>query len=114
MGIQSSITKEYTSSLTMKVMGLFAVTLAACLMSMTIGQPLFFPEPVSTAFTTAGGLVVTGVTSGATLASIPTGALVLGGLAAKKLALVKILESSCKSCRSNHIQSSPTKELQAA
>ena len=82
--------------------GLFAVSLAACLMSLTIGQPLFFGEPVSTAFTTAGGLVVTGVTSGATLASIPTGALVLGGLAAKKLALVKILESRQQADQSHH------------
>ena len=73
--------------------GLLYVSLAACLMSLTIGQPLFFGEPVSTAFTAAGGLVVTGVTSGATLASIPTGALILGGLAAKKIALLKFLES---------------------
>ena len=60
---------------------------------MVVSQPLFFPEPVSTAaFTTAGGLVLTSA-AGTTLATIPTGALVLGGLAAKKLALLKILEA---------------------
>ena len=59
---------------------------------MVVSQPLFFPEPVSTAtFTTAGGLVLTSA-AGST-ATIPTGALVLGGLAAKKLALLKILEA---------------------
>merc|ERR1711863_27794 len=89
--IHSSPTREYTSSLTMKVMGLFAVTLAVCLLSMTVAQPiLFLPEAVATAtFTTAGGLVLAGAT-GTTLATIPTSALLLGA-AAKKIALLKLL-----------------------
>ena len=59
---------------------------------MTVAQPLVFLDPLTAAsFTTAGGLVLTAA-SGAT-ATIPTGALVLGGLAAKKLALLKILEA---------------------
>merc|ERR1712108_112060 len=89
--IHSSPTREYTSSLTMKVMGLFAVPLAVCLLSMTVAQPIFFlPEAVATAtFTTAGGLVLSGAT-GTTLATVPTGALLLGaGL--KKIALLKLL-----------------------
>ena len=71
--------------------GLFAVTLAVCLLSMTVAQPiLFLPEAVATAtFTTAGGLVLAGST-GTTLATIPTSALLLGA-AAKKLALLKLL-----------------------
>jgi len=73
-------------------MGFFAITLAVCLVSMTVAQPIFLLDPLSAAsFTTAGGLVLTAA-SGAT-ATIPTGALVLGGLAAKKLALLKILEA---------------------
>merc|ERR1712110_934366 len=92
MGIQSLLTNEYTSSLTMKVMGLFAVTFAVCLLSMTVAQPLFFlPEAIATAtFTSAGGLVLAGAT-GTVLATIPTSSIILGGLAAKKLALLKIL-----------------------
>merc|ERR1712156_776455 len=80
----SVVTNEgITSSLTMKVMGLFAITYAVCLLGMVVSQPLFFPEPVSTAtFTIAGGLVLASAT-GTTLATIPTGAIVLGGLAAK-------------------------------
>merc|ERR1712025_406601 len=93
MGIQSSVTKEYTSSLTMKVMGLFAITLAVCLVSMTVAQPLVFLDPLTAAsFTTAGGLVLTAA-SGAT-AIIPTGALVLGGIAAKKAVILKALAAS--------------------
>jgi len=73
-------------------MGLFAVTLAVCLVSMTVAQPIVFLDPLTAAsFTTAGGLVLTSA-AGST-ATIPTGALVLGGLAAKKLALLKILEA---------------------
>ena len=72
--------------------GLFAVTLAVCLVSMTVAQPIVFLDPLTAAsFTTAGGLVLTSA-AGST-ATIPTGALVLGGLAAKKLALLKILEA---------------------
>merc|ERR1711962_1765712 len=91
--IQSSVTKEYTSSLTMKVMGLFAITLAVCLVSMTLAQPLVFLDPLTAAsFTTAGGLVLTAA-SGAT-ATIPTGALILGGIAAKKAVVLKALAAS--------------------
>ena len=73
--------------------GLFAVTFAVCLLSMTVAQPVFLLDPLSTAtFTTAGGLVLTAA-SGAT-ATIPTGTLVLGGLAAKKLALLKLLQEN--------------------
>merc|ERR1711981_373142 len=88
--IQSLHTKEYTSSLTMKVMGLFAVTLAVCLVSMTVAQPIVFLDPISTAaFTTAGGLVLT--SAAGTVATIPTSTRALGALAAKKVALLKIL-----------------------
>ena len=71
--------------------GFFAITLAVCLLSMSVAQPIFFlPEAVAAAsFTTAGGLVFTGA-SGATLATVPTGALLLGA-AAKKIALLKLL-----------------------
>merc|ERR1712223_936562 len=97
--IQSSITNELTSSVIMKVMGLFAVTLAVCLVSMTVAQPIVFLDPLTAAsFTTAGGLVLPSA-AGST-ATIPTGALVLGGLAAKKLALLKILEAQQASWQS--------------
>merc|ERR1712029_645071 len=59
------------------------------------------PRPPGPAtFTTAGGLVLTAA-SGAT-ATIPTGALVLGGLAAKKLALLKILEAQQQEAPRHH------------
>merc|ERR1712018_1062447 len=92
MGIQSSITKEYTSSLTMKVMGFFAITLAVCLVSMTVGQPLFLEAGTTAAFTTVGGLVFTNA-AGTAVATIPTAALLLG-LGAKKVALLKLLQAS--------------------
>merc|ERR1712018_867791 len=79
------------SSLTMKVMGLIALTVAMCLLSTTIAQPVFLLDPITAAsFATATGLSLTAA-SGAT-AVIPTSTLVLGKLAAvKKLALLKIL-----------------------
>merc|ERR1712018_100660 len=79
------------SSLTMKVMGLIALTVAMCLLSTTIAQPVFLLDPITAAsFTTAAGLGLTAA-SGATL-TIPTSTLLLGKLAAvKKLALLKIL-----------------------
>merc|ERR1712026_557752 len=86
MGIQSSVTKEYTSSLTMKVMGFFAITLAVCMVSMTVSQPLFFEAGT----TAAGGLVFTNA-AGTAVATIPTAALLLG-LGAKKVALYKLLQ----------------------
>merc|ERR1712141_752318 len=101
MGTFSRHQRGITSSLTMKVMGLFAITYAVCLLGMVVSQPLFFPEPVSTAtFTTAGGLVLAGAT-GTTLATIPTGAIVLGGLAAKTGALIKILALQQQQQQSN-------------
>merc|ERR1711988_403870 len=90
MGIQSSVTKEYTSSLTMKVMGFFAITLAVCLVSMTVSQPLFFEAGTTAAFTAAGGLVFTNA-AGTAVATIPAAALLLG-LGAKKVALYKLLQ----------------------
>merc|ERR1712203_455992 len=66
-----------TSSLTMKVMGLFAITFAVCLLSMSVAQPLVFLDPISAAtFTTAGGLVLT--SAAGTVATIPTSTLALG------------------------------------
>merc|ERR1712029_657152 len=60
---------------------------------MTVAQPLVFLDPLTAAsFTTAGGLVLTAA-SGAT-ATIPTGALVLGGIAAKKAVILKALAAS--------------------
>merc|ERR1712117_3467 len=99
MGIQSSITKEYTSSLTMKVMGFFAITLAICLVSMTVGQPLFLEAGTTAAFTTVGGLVFTNA-AGTAVATIPTAALLLG-LGAKKIALLKLLQASQEEQRNN-------------
>ena len=62
-------------------------------MSMTMAQPLLIPAGTAAAtFTGAGGLVLTSA-AGATLASIPT-AWVYGGLAAKKLALLKLLSDA--------------------
>merc|ERR1712222_229891 len=75
------------SSLTMKVMGLIALTLAVCLVSAS-AQPIFLIDPISTAtFTTAGGLALTAA-SGAGL-TIPTSTLVLGKVAAAKALLLK-------------------------
>jgi len=73
----------------MKFLGLF---LALSLLLSVSCQPLFFPEAVaSSAFTVAGGLVLTGA-SGATLATIPTASLVLGkALLVKKAILAKAL-----------------------
>merc|ERR1711902_5859 len=102
MGPHSVVTNEgITSRLTMKVMGLFAITYAVCLLGMVVSQPLFFPEPVSSAtFTTAAGLTLLGAT-GTELAVIPTGALVLGGLAAKTGALIEILALQQQQQQSN-------------
>merc|ERR1711971_642008 len=87
--------KQKHSSLTMKVMGLIAITLAVCLLT-TSAQPLFLAPGVTAAFTAAGGLVFTQTTASATvaagtvLATIPTGTLLLGkGLLAGKLLLAK-------------------------
>ena len=98
----------------MKVMGLFTVTLAVCLVSMTVAQPFFLPAatagtlatvPAATAgatFTTAGGLVLTDAL-GATIATIPVATaaaasavsvpagLVYAGLAAKKVIAGKLI-----------------------
>ena len=89
----------------MKVMGLFAVTLAVCLVSMTLAQPFFLPAatiPAGTtaaALNTAGTAVVLSGSSGtlATLpiatagaATIPAG-LVYAGVAAKKLIAGKLI-----------------------
>ena len=74
----------------MKVMGLFAVTLAICLVSMSLAQPLLIPAGTATAtFTAAGGLVLAD-TAGLVLATIPAG-WVYAGLAAKKLAALKLI-----------------------
>ena len=62
---------------------------------MSQAQPLFFDPGTTAAFTAAGGLVFTGA-GGATVATIPTGALVLGGIAKKLLlekAFFSVLES---------------------
>ena len=74
----------------MKVMGLFAVTLAICLVSMSLAQPLLIPAGTAAAtFTTAGGLVLESA-AGVALATIPAG-WVYAGLAAKKLAALKLI-----------------------
>merc|ERR1712122_342847 len=82
---------DNNSSLTMKVMGLIALTVAMCLLSTTIAQPVFLLDPITAAsFSTAAGLTLTGA-SAATL-TVPTSTLILAKLAAaKKLALLKIL-----------------------
>ena len=78
------------SNLFISPQGLFAVTFAVCLLSMTVAQPIFLLDPISTAaFTTAGGLVLT--SAAGTVTTIPTATLALGALAAKKVALLKIL-----------------------
>merc|ERR1711902_111049 len=100
----SVVTNEgITSSLTMKVMGLFAITYAVCLLGMVVSQPLFFPEPISTAtFTAAGGLVLAGAT-GTTLATIPTSAILLGkGLLLKKALLAKALLAQSEEAPMSH------------
>jgi hypothetical protein len=77
----------------MKVMGLFAITFAVCLLSMSVAQPIVFLDPISAAtFTTAGGLVLT--SAAGTVATIPTSTLALGALAAKKIALLKLLSDA--------------------
>ena len=69
--------------------GLFSVTLAVCLLNLTLGAPTIMVDPISTVvFTEATGLVLTAA-SGAVV-TIPTGALLLGGLA-KKAALLHLL-----------------------
>ena len=69
---------------------MIALTVAICLVSMATSQPIFLLDPITAAsFTTAAGLGLTAA-SGATL-TVPTSTLVLGGLAAKKLALLKLL-----------------------
>merc|ERR1712020_752935 len=79
--------KQKTSSLTMKVMGLIALTLAVCLVSAS-AQPIFLLNPITAAsFTTAGGLVLTPA-AGAAL-TIPTSTLLLGKAAAAKALLLK-------------------------
>merc|ERR1712032_37216 len=50
--------KQKISSLTMKVMGLIALTLAVCLVSAS-AQPIFLIDPITAAtFSTAGGLAL--------------------------------------------------------
>ena len=57
---------------------------------MSMAQPIVFLDPLTAAsFTTAGGLVLT--SAAGTVATIPTSTLALGALAAKKVALLKIL-----------------------
>ena len=57
--------------------GLLYVSLAACLMSLTLAQPLFFGQPVSEAFIAAGSLLL-----------------------APELALIELLESRTAAQRS--------------
>ena len=57
---------------------------------MTVAQPIFLLDPITeVAFAAATGLALT--SAAGTVTTIPTGALLAGGLAAKKLALLKIL-----------------------
>merc|ERR1711881_337384 len=64
----------YLGSLTMNTMGYVSLLLALCLLS-TSAAPAPFLDPVSLAFTTAGGLALTAGTSTIT---IPTSTLLLG------------------------------------
>merc|ERR1712045_637320 len=83
----STAETENNSSLTMKVMGLIALTLAVCLVSAS-AQPIFLLNPINAAsFTAAGGLVLTPA-AGAAL-TIPTSTLLLGKAAAAKALLLK-------------------------
>ena len=110
--IQSKFTREYTSSLTMKVMvsycfiennsiliisppkGLFSVILSVCLLGLSLAKPTILVDPISSVvFTEATGLVLTAA-SGAVV-TIPTGALLLGA-AAKKAALLHLLVENRK------------------
>merc|ERR1711878_94301 len=88
----STTETENNSSLTMKVMGLIALTLAVCLVSAS-AQPIFLLNPITAAsFTAAGGLVLTAASGGAL--TIPTSTLVLGKAAAAKLLLLKALAAA--------------------
>merc|ERR1711981_87129 len=60
--------------LNMKVMGFVVLALACCLLSVS-GAPAPIVDPVSVAFTAAGGLVLT---AGTATATIPTAALLAG------------------------------------
>merc|ERR1739840_26254 len=60
--------------LNMKVMGFVVLALACCLLSVS-GAPAPIIDPVSVAFTAAGGLVLT---AGTATATIPTAALLAG------------------------------------
>merc|ERR1712183_91365 len=60
--------------LNMKVMGFVVLALACCLLSVS-GVPAPIVDPVSVAFTAAGGLVLT---AGTATATIPTAALLAG------------------------------------
>merc|ERR1712203_411351 len=75
---------------TMQVLGLFSALLSTLIIS-SLAQPVFIPEPVTSALlTTAGGLVLTGAAG--SVVTIPTNALLLGkGLLLKKLLIKKAL-----------------------
>merc|ERR1711976_978851 len=77
--------RQPIQSYNMKSLGL---VLSLSLLLSATAQPIFFPEAVAaSAFTVAGGLVLTGA-SGATLATIPTAALVAGKVLLAKKAIV--------------------------
>jgi len=67
-------THYYISSLTMKVMGYVSLLLALCLLT-TSAAPAPMLDPVSIAFSTAGGLALT---AGTNVITIPTSTLLLG------------------------------------
>lgn len=80
--------------------GLFSVTLAVCLVGLSLAKPTILLDPISTvAFTEATGLVLTAA-SGAVV-TVPTGALLLGAAAKKAALLHLILENGRKKAKSN-------------
>ena len=75
------------------VQGLITLTVAACLVSMATSRPLFLgPAVTGATLTLADGLILTGAAG--TLLELTTPQLILGGLAAKALALQGLVLAS--------------------
>ena len=74
------------------VQGLITLTVAACLVSMATSRPLFLGPVTGATLTLADGLILTGAAG--TLLELTTPQLILGGLAAKALALQGLVLAS--------------------